>query len=135
VRVFSLFDGTNGLLSFVYPATLSIIASIRALEPSLRATGQAGSASAADFRGLEDATAARAFGPTSARIQVTLIEDIHLLAALLDPAVADLDTVGIDLLPGAVRALERYFVSSKIGFKSEDLEVMSVQQRMGVLRR
>jgi hypothetical protein len=113
VLVFSLFDGSNGLLSFVYPATLSMIASIRALEPSLWATGQAGSASAADFRALEDAIATRAFGLTSARIQVTLIQDIHLLAALLDPAVAGLDTVGIALLTEAVRALERYFVSSK----------------------
>jgi hypothetical protein len=97
-----LFDGTKGLLSFVYPVTLSMIASIRALEPSLRATGQAGFASAADFRTLEDATAGRAFNPTSFRIQFTLIQDVHLLAALLNPAVATLDTVGIDLLPGAV---------------------------------
>jgi hAT family C-terminal dimerisation region len=112
-----------------------MIASIRALEPSLRATGQPGSASAADFRALEDATAARAFGTTCARIQVTLIQGIHLLAALLDPALADLETVGIDLLPGAARALERFFVSSKFVFKSEDMEVISVQQRIGVLRR
>jgi hypothetical protein len=131
-----LFDALKGLLSFVYPTTLSMIASIRALEPSLRATGPTGFASGADFRGLEDATAARAFDPTSSRIQFTLIQDIHLLAALLDPAVADLDTVGIDLLTGAVRALERYFVSSKfVIFKSEDLELVSVQQRVSVLRR
>jgi hypothetical protein len=71
-----------------------MIASIRALELCLKAAGQAGSTSEADFRALEDATTARVFGQTSARIQVTLIQGIHLLAALLDPAVVVLDTGG-----------------------------------------
>jgi hypothetical protein len=37
-----LFACTNGLLSFVYLATISMLASIRALELSLRAAGHAG---------------------------------------------------------------------------------------------
>jgi hypothetical protein len=71
------------------------------------------SAPAVDFRGLEEENTAHSFGPPSARIQVTLFQDFLLLAALLDPAAADLDTSGINRIPGAVRALERYFVSSK----------------------
>jgi hypothetical protein len=56
-----LFDGTKGRLAFIYPATLSMLASIHALKPSLRAAGQAGSSSAADFRALEDANSDGAF--------------------------------------------------------------------------
>jgi hypothetical protein len=72
------------------------------------------SAPAVGFRGLEEANTARAFGPPSARIQVTLFQDLLLLAALLDPAAADLDTSRINLIPGVVRALERYFVKGQV---------------------
>jgi hypothetical protein len=44
--------------SSVYPATLSVFGSIRALYPPLTAAGEAGFASATDFRGLEDVTTA-----------------------------------------------------------------------------
>jgi hypothetical protein len=74
----------------------------------------------------------RAYGPTTNRVKVTLVADIHYLATLLDPAVYT-RALEATCLPGAGNALRLDFVSSAHVFPDSHLEHSSEQDRFDLL--
>lgn len=131
-----LFDSQSSRLSLVLPATAQLRQTMGRLEVKLRATGSAGTASAEVFMKVMLTVNKRILGPADRAVRVLLLENIHFLATALDPAVfnshaSDLTGV-IDRDFEAGRTL---FVRSPQVFSAAQLEKMSDEQRMVLLRK
>jgi len=103
---------------------------------TLRTSGTVGTASAEAFSKLTETVSKRVSVPTDGSVHELLREDIHFLAAALDPVVLDSHASDVcDVVERAFRAIRSFFVRSAAVFSPHQLATLSDDQRVSLLRQ
>jgi len=130
-----LFDGESARLSLVLPATRRLESDMAALAGVMRSEEVVCTASADVLASLVDAVRKRVHGPKDNTVRVLLLEDIHYLAAALDPRVFDSQASDVaEDGERAFRAMRTFFIRSPAVFSPDELHTVGDDERMERLR-
>jgi len=130
-----LFDGEETRFSLVLPATRHLESEMAALAGAMRSEEVVCTASTDVLESLEAVVRKRVHGPKDSSVRVLLLEDIHYLAAALDPRVFDSQASDVDEHgERAFRAMRTFFIRSPAVFNSDELQTMGDDERMERLR-
>lgn len=117
------------------PTTSQLLSTMTGLEAKLRESGKAGSATPAVYAHVNAAVRKRVKGPTHRSVRVLLLENVHYLAAVLDPKGFDAQaSFAADNIDRAFQVVTTYFLRSPEVFSLQQLKQLDDNQRSLMLR-